>query len=109
MVGHPSRAERRETARQLAKQMLKEKRYKPSRSSVVWTIVSIAIPIAWMETVRGPAVWKVAVGWTLWLIPLVPAGVLMWRWWTGTKKLLAFRYVMVLVIVAGFAAISTWS
>jgi hypothetical protein len=103
-----TRAQRRQNARALAKQIVKQGRKSYGRELLI-AIASIFIPIAWSETVRGSSVWRLAVGWLLWMPPLIFGIHVLWRWSDDVKKLLLFRYFLAIGAFVSLALLGSYS
>ncbi len=108
--GRQGRKARREQARALAKEILQNHTEKPGyKVGLFWTVVSICVPLGWGEIVGDHALWRIVVGWILWLLPLVLAARLLWHWSVDRRWRTTFRILPIAGMIAAYLSVASFS
>jgi hypothetical protein len=108
--GRSARRQRREEARQLAKELLVSQGYKPGyRTELVIAAISLFLPLGWGELVSGRETWRIVLGWVLWLIPFLLLLHVFWRWSRDKKWYGVLRFGLPTIGVIAFLCSSAYS
>jgi hypothetical protein len=113
-LGRPSRRQRRELARETAKQLLAGQRSANGQPAfrkweLLGAVASVLIPFGWQELMSGHEAWRLLLGWILWFIPLLLFLHIFWCWSSEKGWYRPVRFVLAAALVTAFLAVSTYS
>ena len=108
-IGREGRRQRRERARQVAKEILASQNRLPYKTEIAVAIASVAIPLGWGELMSGHEPWRITLGWILWSVPLFLFGHIFWRWSRHNKWHKALPIAIIVLFTAGFVGLASRS
>jgi hypothetical protein len=112
--GRQGRRFRRELARQMAKELVKNVGRTASAhkrgGEALWALASVLIPLGWNEIMSGEhAAWRVIVGWCLWVVPIGFGLYVFWQWSTDANLTNLIKIPFVVLAMGVFATVSGYS
>jgi hypothetical protein len=108
----PTRRDRREAARQVAKELVHSAALESNEKyhrEFVWALIFCVIPFGWEEIMSGDQSLRVVIGWILWLVPLAIGIHAFWGWSSSTNKPRIVRVIIVGLLVSIFGCASSYS